>query len=431
MKYKISCRIIVNDIICLNAFRQIWGNIKLVRPDLDVNDIRYYRLSNIDMLRGLVLVIMVLDHVREFFIIGQSIGAIDQPDVSISIYLTRWITNLCAPAFVFLAGTSIGLMSARRNPKELASFIFKRGVWLVFIEITVISMAFSFAPFGDSLLPENRTNIMLQVIWVIGLGMIVLSGLQFFGKKTCLIIAVIILLGHNMLDTVWPGGTLFTGEDSFWIFLFVKGSTIIGPFLINGLYPVVPWIAVLLFGYGTSSIFEKRPADQNSFLLKIGSGLILAFLIVRYLSFYGDPNPWEVSPMGMPNTILDFINVSKYPPSLLYLLITLGLSAVICSRADKWNGWLKDTLVMFGRVPFAFYVVHFYLVHLLSILFGIWQGFEVHQFLHMFNYYPASYGTSLFGVYIIWIMILVMLYPFCKWVSDIKRTRKDWWLSYL
>jgi uncharacterized membrane protein len=397
--------------------------------DID-KDARSYRLTNIDMLRGLVIIIMAIDHVRDYFMLGGVQDPMAEPDVSAGVYFTRWITHFCAPVFVFLAGTSIGLMAERKSQNEVASFVFKRGLWLVFVEIAIISTATSFAPLGEPNM-GGLTMVVLQVIWVLGIGMLVLSVAQYMGARACFIIAVLILAGHNLLDSVWPLGSIMSGSDPFWTSLHSQGSMIFGPFYIITVYPLLPWIGVMLLGYGTAFIFQKTPESRDAFLLKTGLAFIGAFIVIRATGIYGDPNPWQVQNMGGLAIFFDFMNLSKYPPSLLFIFITLGPMAIVCAYADKLHGWLKDTLVMFGRVPFAFYVAHFYLIHLLSIFFGMSQGFEASQFLHFFFFYPQEYGTGLTGVYIVWFIVLLILYPFCKWMAEIKRRRKDWWLSYL
>ncbi len=393
-------------------------------------DARSYRLSNIDMLRGLVIVIMAIDHVRDFFMVGGVQDPMSQPDIDAGLYITRWITHFCAPVFVFLAGTSVGLMAERKSQNEIAAFLVKRGLWLIFVEVAIISTAISFAPFGEPQI-GGLTMVVLQVIWVLGLGMIVLAGAQYMGPTACLIIATIILLGHNALDPIWPLGSIMGGSDPFWQSMHSQGSTVVGPFLVITVYPLIPWIGVMLLGFGTAFIFKKEPVERDSFLIKTGLLFIFAFIVIRGLDIYGDPNSWATQAQGPLATLYDFMNVSKYPPSLLFILATLGPMAIVCAYADRLHGWFKDTLVMFGRVPFAFYVAHFFLIHVLSIFYGMAQGFEAKQFLHFFFFYPEGYGTGLVGVYLVWILVLAILYPFCKWMSELKRKRKDWWLSYL
>lgn len=394
-------------------------------------DARSYRLTNIDMLRGLVIVIMALDHVRDLFIVNVVQDPMTQPDVSPALYLTRWVTHFCAPVFVFLAGTSAGLMAARKSRHELAAFLFKRGIWLVFVEVAIISTAYTFAPFDG--VPElgGQTLLVMQVIWAIGASMIVLAGAQYLGARACALVGAVILLGHNALDAIWPVGDLLAGNDPLWYGLKSQSSTAFGPFLLAFGYPLVPWIGVMLLGYGTAGIFRREPVARDRFLVTAGLVMIVAFLLLRASGVYGDPNPWQVQEAGGLATALDFMNVTKYPPSLLFLLITLGPMALLCAYADRMGGWLKDTLVMFGRVPFAFYIAHWYLIRLGNMALAHYQGFEQEQMMTFFFFFPQGYGVSLPWVYTIWLLVLAILYPFCKWFAGIKARRKDWWLSYL
>ncbi len=245
-------------------------------------DARSYRLSNIDMLRGLVIVIMAIDHVRDFFMVGGVQDPMSQPDIDAGLYITRWITHFCAPVFVFLAGTSVGLMAERKSQNEIAAFLVKRGLWLIFVEVAIISTAISFAPFGEPQI-GGLTMVVLQVIWVLGLGMIVLAGAQYMGPTACLIIATIILLGHNALDPIWPLGSIMGGSDPFWQSMHSQGSTVVGPFLVITVYPLIPWIGVMLLGFGTAFIFKKEPVERDSFLIKTGLLFIFAFIVIRGL----------------------------------------------------------------------------------------------------------------------------------------------------
>lgn len=393
-------------------------------------DNRSYRLSNIDMLRGLVIIIMALDHVRDFFLVGGVEFPLSDPNVSAGLYFTRWITHFCAPVFIFLAGTSVGLMSSRKSASDIGAFVFKRGLWLILVEIAIISTAWTFAPFGEAAM-GGATLLILQVIWALGVSMIILAGAQFIGPRYCLIMGTVILLGHNIFDGILPLSTVLGGNNILWTLLYSSGAIVLGPFYIEVVYPLLPCIGLMLFGYGSASIFQKPPVERDKLLLKTGFAFVSAFILLRYSGLYGDPNPWQMQPSGFVATFFDFMNVSKYPASLLYLLVTLGPMAIICAFSTKLNGWLKDTLVMFGRVPFAFYVAHFYLIHLLSILFGMTQGFQAHEFMHIFIFYPQGYGTELPGVYLVWGLVITILYPFCKWVEKVKRNHTNWWLSYL
>lgn len=394
-------------------------------------DQRAYRLTSIDMIRGLVIVIMAIDHVRDFFMVGGAVDPVTIPDVSLALFMTRWITHFCAPVFVFLAGTSAGLMAARKSRSDLAKFLFIRGVWLIFVECVIVSTSASFAPAGiaDA---GGAVVIVMQVIWAIGASMAVLSVAQWLGRPACCVLGVTILLTHNLLDGVWPvTASPLDQQWPLWVALHAQMARLVGPLLFVFLYPLLPWIGVMLTGFGSSAIFELPQERRNRTLLGVGLGLIAGFVVLRALDVYGDPNPWMAQPGGPVSTMMDFINTTKYPPSLDFALMTLGPAAILCAFADRFRGWLKDTLIMFGRVPFAFYVAHFILIHTLSVMLGLMQGFELRQMLTLFLFYPEGYGIGLAGVYAVWFLVIALLYPFCRWMADVKARRRDWWLSYL
>jgi uncharacterized membrane protein len=393
-------------------------------------DLRSYRLSSIDMLRGLVVVLMAIDHVRMFFMEASVRDLMNQPDIPVLIYLTRWITHFCAPAFIFLAGTSAGLMATRKTPLQMGAFLCKRGLWLIFVEIFVISTANTFSPLGMAEY-GGATRVVLQVIWAIGASMILLAVFQFLGARVCLFLGGLILLGHNLFDPLWPSPDLSSGDSSLWSFLFYQGSFILKHFFILQLYPLLAWFGVMLMGFGSACIFQQEASKRNRMLISVGSIFIITFLLIRASGLYGDSNPWRIQEQGILTTILDFMNVTKYPPSLLFLLITLGPLAILAGCADRFRGRCKNVLVMFGRVPFLFYVTHFYLIHILAACLGVMQGFKVNQFLTSFRFFPEGYGVGLGGVFLGWLMVLILLYPLCKWFAAIKARRRDWWLSYL
>jgi uncharacterized membrane protein len=393
-------------------------------------DARSYRLTSIDFLRGFVIVIMALDHARDFFMTGMAMDPLGQPDVSPALYLTRWVTHFCAPAFVFLAGTSAGLMAARKTPAELGAFLVKRGLWLLFVEVAIISTGATFAPLGIAEL-GGHTLVFLQVIWAIGASMILLGFAQLLGARFCFGLGALLVLGLNLLDPLLPPADLTGGDSSPLALLFYQGSFQLGPFFLWCYYPLLGWFGVMALGFGTAFIFNRDTAQRNRLLIRTGVVLSAVFLALRASGLYGDPNPWQSQPLGPLATAFDFMNVTKYPPSLLFLLATLGPMAIVCGLADRLGGRLKEVLVMFGRVPFAFYVAHFYLLHLMAIGLGVVQGFAASAFLTFPLFFPAGYGVGLGGVYLGWLLALVILYPFCRWMADLKRRRKDWWLSYL
>ena len=391
---------------------------------------RGYRLTSIDMLRGLAVVIMAIDHVRDYFMVGGEQDPMTNPNIGAALFFTRWITHFCAPVFVFLAGTSAGLMTTRKSHSALGAFLFTRGMWLIVVEWFVVATAWSFAPLG---MPQvgGLVVVPMQVIWAIGASMIVLAGAQFLGQRACLVIGGAILVGHNLLDSFWPvTGGLFDTASPAWAALHAQTGVVFGPFHLAFAYPLLPWIGVMLAGFGTARVFQGPAERRDARLLVCGLAAMAAFVVLRGAGVYGDPNPWQVQDGAIP-TLIDFLNVTKYPPSLLYLLMTLGPAAVLCAYADRLPESVKQPLIVFGRVPFAFYVAHLYVIHTLAVAFGVMQGFDAHQFLTFSFFFPKGYGVGLPGVYVAWLLVIAALYPLCKWVAAVKGRRQDWWLSYL
>jgi len=393
-------------------------------------DERAYRLTSIDMLRGLVIVIMAIDHTRDYFSISLSIDPMNAATLNVPLAFTRWITHFCAPVFVFLAGTSVGLMAARKSPTELRSFLVARGLWLIFVEVAVISTLLTFAPGGIEQL-GGRTLVFMQVIWAIGASMVLLAFVQFLGRTTCLMFGLLIVLGHNAVDSFWPvSRNLFDASPPLWAALHVPMSKPMGPFHFIFLYPLVPWLGVMFLGFGASLLFEREPQARNRALLRWGLGTTAFFIVLRSIDGYGEPNHWQVQASGAA-TLVDFLNTTKYPPSLEFLAMRLGPAAILCAFADRMHGFLKDALVMFGRVPFAFYVPHFLLLHLLALALGVIQGVPVGKLMTHPGFFPSGYGLPLLGVYGVWLLVVVLLYPFCRWVAAVKAHSRAWWLSYV
>ena len=399
-------------------------------PSIKLPDHRAYRLEAIDMLRGLVIVIMAIDHVRDFFLFGTEQDPMANPNITAGLFATRWITHFCAPVFVLLAGVSAGLIAGRKSRNELARFLFTRGLWLVMVEIFIVSTLGTFSP-GGIAEAGGRIFASMQVIWAIGASMVALSGLQWLGRRACFVLGIAIVAGHNLLDPIWPASKLTDQQWPLWVALHSQMAIPVGPFLFRFAYPLLPWIGVMALGFGISEIFEQPKARRDAIVLRAGAALTAGFLLLRAIVGYGDPNPWQMQPAGITATVMDFLNTTKYPPSLDYLLMTLGPAAILCSFADRLTGAIKDVLLMFGRVPFAFYVAHFFLIHLLSVFLGMIQGFTVHQMMTTYRFYPKGYGIGLPWVYAVWALVLFLLYPLCRWMEGVKARRRDWWLSYI
>jgi len=380
-------------------------------------------MSALDILRGLVIALMALDHVRDFVMTAAVQDPTADPTTGPLLFATRWITHFCAPTFVFLAGTSAGLMASRKSAAELASFLLTRGLWLIVLEVLVISSAWTFSPTGVAEW-GGRLYVALQVIWAIGASMVVLAGAQFLGRRACLVIGAVILLGHNLLDAVWPAASMSGNTAGVWAALHARQLYEVGAFRIFFSYPLLPWIGVMLLGYGAAGLFELPEKQRNAWLVRIGIGMVIAFVLIRALNVYGDPSPWEGS-------VTSFLGTTKYPPSLLYILMTLGPAAIACAFVDRLYAPIRNALMTLGRAPLAFYLAHLYVIHAVAMLLGVAQGFAAEQFETHYRFFPQGFGVGLLGVYVIWIAVVVALYPLCRWVAAVKARRKDWWLSYV
>jgi uncharacterized membrane protein len=386
------------------------------------------RLREIDMLRGLVIALMALDHVRDYFLSGSFMFSAVDPDRSYAaLYATRWITHLCAPTFVFLAGVSAFLQAAKGKPvAQLSRFLFVRGLWLVALEMTVISFAWSFA------MPYP---LFLQVIWAIGCSMAALAALVWLPRGAVLVIGIAIVAGHNLLGPVTPDQ--FGAFSIVWKALHEGGRIMVDGAPIGSIsYPVLPWIGVMALGYGLGSIFLESPEKRDRMLVMLGLAMIALFVALRWFNLYGDPRPWTPRE-ELVRSVMAFLNVQKYPPSLMYVLATLGIAFLLIPILARLRGAAARVLLDFGAVPFFFYVAHLYVVHALSIGANAALGRDVSGLFDFFVNMirgPDRYlhlGFSLGGVYVAWIVVLALLYPLCRWWASVKRRRREWWLSYL
>ena len=392
---------------------------------------RAYRLSSIDMLRGLAVVMMAIDHARDFFMSAGELEPAANPDIGAALFVTRWITHFCAPTFVFLAGTSAGLMAARKSRSELGRFLFWRGAWLILIEALVISTAWTFSPFGMDEL-GGLVRVPMQVIFAIGASMVVLAGAQFLGRGACAWLGAAVVLGHNLLDPVWPQTQLLDTSTGgpLWAALHSQMTYLVGPVLIRFTYPLLPWIGVMLLGFGTASVFEQSPERRRTVLLAAGVAATVAFVLIRALGIYGDPNPWHGN-ASLTRTAIDFLNTTKYPPSLLFLLMTLGPAAIVCAVAERVPAVVRasarhvrsGTVRLLRGPPLSGARRQ----HRARRVAGIRRR-PVPDGLPVL---PQGLRPRTAGVYLIWVLVVVALYPLCRWVAALKDRRRDWWLSYL
>lgn len=410
------------------------------------------RVDSIDLLRGIVMVIMMLDHTRDF--VHSGVFQFDPTDLTrttTAVFLTRWITHYCAPVFVFLAGTGAYLQFARgKSKKELSRFLLTRGLWLIVLEFTVVR-------FGTLFSLDYRFLGGMQVIWVIGVSMIVLAGLIHLPLKVIAGFGVGMIALHNFLDRVhvqgWQGpGSAVPGiAAKLWIIAHqpfeafpVAGFPSPIVFL---LYPLIPWVGVMAAGYAFGSVYQWDAQRRRRLMLIMGSAAAALFIVLRAVNLYGDPSRWSRQ-NSFTFTVLSFLNVTKYPPSLLFVLMTLGpalialalfeSSALVAGDAGPLTlaTRLRRAFVTFGRVPLFFYILQWYTAHLIAIAAGLIAGQPVKwQWASPIERFtsppPTGVGFRLWVVYVCWIIGVLMLYPLCKWFAALKARRRDWWLSYL
>jgi len=396
---------------------------RMITPAISV------RVQSIDLLRGLVMIIMALDHVRDYFHVDAFIySPTDLSKTSTVLFFTRWITHFCAPVFVFLAGTSVYLMSQKKSRKELSLFLLKRGVWLMFLDLVVMTFGWIF--------DIHFHFIFFNVIWMFGMSMIVLAALIHLPLKIILLIGLVIVAGHNLLDNFNVEGNNLSAF--LWAILHKQGSFTLTERSFFVGYPLIPWIGVMALGYCLGSLYTPNydPLKRKKILIQAGSLVILLFIILRATNIYGDSLPWsrQHSPLF---SFLSFLNVSKYPPSLLFILMTLGPALLFLAFTENVNNRINNVVSVYGRVPLFFYVVHVYFIHLLALFAANllpgynWSDLILEQPL-WFTDELKGYGFSLGIVYLVWIAVVVALYPLCRWYDRYKQQHKEkWWLSYM
>ena len=383
--------------------------------------IKSERLYSVDILRGIAMVLMALDHVRDYFHYVR-FDPLDLTQTTTILFITRWVTHHCAPVFIFLAGTGAFLSLGRgRTRSDLARFLVSRGLWLVFLELTVIKLAWYFN--------FNYHVISAPVIWAIGWSMVFLAGIIYLPRTVITLVAFGMIGLHNILDTV-PKET-FGSLAWLWQIMHERSAFEIASHIqFRVVYPLVPWIGVMAAGYLFGSVFSKPLQERNRLFYIIGSGLMIGFIIIRAINVYGDPHPWSVQD-DFTKTMLSFIDTHKYPPSLLYLMMTLGPAILVMPFLEKWRGKVGEFFRLFGRVPLFYYVLHLYLIHFLAFIAAWWTMDDYSFIFDVFFNIPEGYGFSLPVVYLIWIAIIAILYLPCLWFADLKQRRKDVWLSYL
>jgi uncharacterized membrane protein len=376
----------------------------------------FARVSSIDILRGLVMVLMALDHVRDFFA-DVRFDPLDLSQASGPLFLTRWITHFCAPIFVFLAGVSAYLTGRRCTRAELSRFLFTRGLWLVVLEVTLMSLVWTFNV-------RYEHGLFLQVIWAIGVSMIVLAALVHLPLRAIATFSIVIILGHNLLDGIEPQS--LGAWAPLWSLLHVQGPI---PHAFVA-YPLIPWIAVMSLGYCVGAQFELAPQQRTQRFIYFGAASLTVFVLLRTTNLYGDPADWSLQSTTL-HTLLSFVDVQKYPPSLQYLLLTLGTAFLLLATLESARSKFSEVLRTFGRVPLFFYVLHIALAHLAAGIIALATGYGTALLSDDFMSIPEQWGFGLPVVYLAWLLVVATLYPACRWFAAVKRRRDDWWLSYL
>ena len=383
-----------------------------------------YRITSIDILRGLVMVIMALDHTRDFFhITAMTDDPLNLATTTPQLFFTRWITHYCAPTFVFLSGTSAYLSSKNKTRGDASSFLIKRGIWLVFIEMAVITLGLTFNPLYNF--------IIWQVIWAIGCSMILLGLLIRLPFPVIFITGLLLFFGHDIFNHIQVPQNGFSGY--LVKILFTARGTILplpNNHFIGIFYAILPWTGVMLLGYSAGYWYRREfsAIKRKQLLMGTGVALVLLFIVLRYFNSYGDPAPWDKQ------HFLSFINPSKYPPSLLYLCMTLGPSLIALSLLENVYTKWSAVLSVYGRVPFFYYVLHFYLIHLILVIVFFATGHSTAEIIDPqvpFLFRPARFGFGLGIVYLVWLSVVAILYLPCRWFNGYKMTHSQWWLKYL
>jgi uncharacterized membrane protein len=387
------------------------------------------RIQSIDLLRGIIMVIMALDHSRDYFhILAETSDPLDLATTTPFLFFTRWITHFCAPIFLFLSGTSAWLQRGRKTKKELSIFLITRGLWLILIDLTVITLATS---------ADIHFNFfIIQTLWAIGISMAILGIMIWLPFYAILIIGSAIVLGHNTIDFA---EATHQGDLPFWWYLLHKQGnfSLWGEHKLFIFYPFLSWSGLMMLGYCCGRIFTNYETERrNKILLRIGLGLLAFFAALRLTNIYGDPVHWSVQKNAV-YTFLSFINVHKYPPSLLYMCVTIGVALIFLASVKNTSSRLAKIFIVYGRVPMFYYIIHFYTLIIINICLYLSRGHSVEEGMKgtpgsPWKFIAPGEGYSLAVVYGIWISVVIALYPLCKWYDRYKSSHPEKkWLSYL
>ena len=387
------------------------------------------RIDSIDLLRGLVMVIMALDHTRDFF--GDP-GArpTDLATTTAALFYTRWVTHICAPTFFLLTGVGAYLTRRRMSLPELSRFLLTRGMWLLVLELVVMRFALQFNV-------DYQVTI-ITVLWALGWSMIVLAALCRLPPWVIAAFGVALVTGHNALDGLSSGMAAHPSlAAQLWMFLHQPGIVFQGSHtLILVAYVLIPWVGVTALGYVLGRSYEWSADARRRLLLRLGLSLLAGFVVLRFSNVYGDPSlwSWQSTPA---RTVMSFLNTTKYPPSLLFLLMTLGPALLLLRAFDGGvPAWLRPAAI-FGKVPLFYYVLHIFLIHLLAVAASYVRYGEVKETFrspdlgHFPFSAPPGWDLGLPVVYLVWIVVVLALFPLCRWYAGLRQRHRAWWLSYL
>lgn len=403
--------------------QQIPGGVSVAEPTSNPDPKhRRVRLESLDLLRGLVIVVMALDHVRDFFSITP-FQPEDLDRTTIGLFATRWVTHFCAPVFVFLAGVGAALYGLKAGAPALRRFLLTRGVWLILTDVLIINFTWKL----------TFSWMFVQVIWAIGWSMVLLAAFSYLPRLAVGVLGLGMILGHNLLDGI---AARDLGSWSWaWHLLHEQGWIPLGWGNIQGvfvIYPLIPWVGVIFAGYAIGPVFTWDPERRRRTLLLVGAVATASFVALRAFNLYGDPQSWSGQERGVWFTLASFWNTTKYPPSLMFLGMTLGPALLALPLLERWHGPAARVFVTFGRVPFFFYVLHIPLIHLAAkAYFRITEGTGESFFLLPVTMWPEGYEPSLIRVYLAWITVVALLYAPCRFFGWLKRRYPVWWIRYL
>lgn len=385
--------------------------------------IRKQRITSIDLLRGVVIILMALDHVRMFF--GEGSFYADPTDLSSTttlLFFTRWITHFCAPVFIFLAGTSAFLYgSHQHSTRQLSSYLLTRGLWLIFLELVIVNFGWTF--------DITFSYRFLQVIWAIGASMVVLACLVFLPKWAIFSFGILLVFGHNLLDPIQVEGS--STRAVIWYLLHQKETVIFNPHaIVNFVYPLIPLVGLIALGYVFGVLYQSgfEAARRRKTLLWIGTAAVLSFLILRGFNLYGDPHPWSPQPT-LVNSFLSFLNTTKYPTSLQFLLMTIGPALVFLALIEGVSNRITEAVLVYGRVSLFFYILHIYLIHFLALIALVISGWSWTEYIFTAQAYLsnnlAGFGFDLYVVYLVWLLVMLAMYPLSVWYRSYKMVHPD------